>query len=450
FFPAGIKTGEVLARTVVLSEAGNPIFVVFDKEGKIAEEIGEAAGDLEGAFMLSVGSYNAYVDQMNEYLSDKDGIGKGSYLMTRDDYLSAEFKTLDQQHVLQKPNLRPDTTAVVVRGQETLLSKDDNPLLMEAPINLFDASLQSEELRSMLINKEGETVKVTALNIGYKAEYYKDPDNRKDPLGPVPGIVIQGGFYALGGEPGDVTNNEGRYTFGYVMPPCPGFTFEYTTNIYAKLYYKNFHPRGAKFGTYHMMRQGWDFCDGLADVAPGLTLGGLMAQVNAIAMRAARAVPVARNTFSIDVYMVTGQAVVANPDGQSIEMTDKTEYGYEQPDFATIIHNYDENGDGTPDVGYDFDGDGKQEKIVLGNLVWNEEKQRDDFVTAGDGQYQGIYLSSGSRSPEAEDPELKQPDFTRLRDRQADFTHQGLLKTISKEDLKKTDLYIFRESNGQL
>ncbi|TDQ45898.1 hypothetical protein, partial [Permianibacter aggregans] len=31
FFPAGIKTGEVLARTVVLSEAGNPIFVVFDK-----------------------------------------------------------------------------------------------------------------------------------------------------------------------------------------------------------------------------------------------------------------------------------------------------------------------------------------------------------------------------------------------------------------------------------
>ncbi|PAU65359.1 LamG domain-containing protein, partial [Pseudomonas indica] len=62
---------------------------------------------------------------------------------------------------------------------------------------------------------------------------------------------------------------------------------------------------------------------------------------------------------------------------------------------------------------------------------------------------QGIYLSSRHEGVPS-DTEETAPDFTRLIDTAPDFQDRGLLKTITKDDLRDTDIYVFRESNGQL
>jgi len=43
-----------------------------------------------------------------------------------------------------------------------------------------------------------------------------------------------------------------------------------------------------------------------------------------------------------------------------------------------------------------------------------------------------------------------EPDFVRLADTKKSLTPNGKLKSISKDDLKNTDIYVFRESTGQL
>ncbi|TBV01900.1 hypothetical protein [Phytopseudomonas dryadis] len=72
-----------------------------------------------------------------------------------------------------------------------------------------------------------------------------------------------------------------------------------------------------------------------------------------------------------------------------------------------------------------------------------------DFPSLEEAELQGIYLSSRHDGVPGNTEETA-PDFTRLIDTAPDFQHRGLLDTISVEDLRDTDIYVFRESNGQL
>ena len=458
YFPVALEHGKVFARTLVKGPSGYPVFVVYDERGEISQEIGEAVGELQDALIMSRGAYNTYAEELNRILQDRDGVGRGATVMTREAYENYEFLTVDDKPVTNKPSLRPDSTSVLVRSKERLLAPDQSPILLQAPFNLYNAVPLDASIRSLLVNKQGETVTTSTGNIGLKAELYRDPETRREPLGPIPYVFVEGSMIALGGTPGSMTDRQGRYSFSYLLPPCPGFTFEYTSPLFARLYYKNFNPRGQRFGTYHIQRTNYHFCNGIADVAPGLTLGGLMAQIDAMAMRAAAAVPIYPINFPVDVYLITGNARLANcvppehPDSCSrwVATGDGTRYEYQTPDTSPIIHLYDENGDGTPDEGYDFDGDDKPDLIVRGDLQRNPETGKETFVVNPEGTLQGVYLSAGGRSPTAELEESRQPDFTRALDRRADFEHKGLLSSITADDLKKTDLYVFRESNGQL
>ena len=458
YFPVALEHGKVFARTLVKGPSGYPIFVVYDERGEISQEIGEAVGELQDALIMSRGAYNTYAEELNRILQDRDGVGRGATVMTREAYENYEFLTVDDKPVTNKPSLRPDSTSVLVRSKERLLAPDQSPILLQAPFNLYNAVPLDASIRSLLVNKQGETVTTSTGNIGLKAELYRDPETRREPLGPIPYVFVEGSMIALGGTPGSMTDRQGRYSFSYLLPPCPGFTFEYTSPLFARLYYKNFNPRGQRFGTYHIQRTNYHFCNGIPDVAPGLTLGGLMAQIDAMAMRAAAAVPIYPINFPVDVYLITGNARLANcvppehPDSCSrwVVTGDGTRYEYQTPDTSPIIHLYDENGDGTPDEGYDFDGDDKPDLIVRGDLQRNPETGKETFVVNPEGTLQGVYLSAGGRSPTAELEESRQPDFTRALDRRADFEHKGLLSSITADDLKKTDLYVFRESNGQL
>jgi hypothetical protein len=69
-----------------------------------------------------------------------------------------------------------------------------------------------------------------------------------------------------------------------------------------------------------------------------------------------------------------------------------------------------------------------------------------------------VYL--GGNYPASTDPDTGQsfdaegnplnPDLTRLADTPPDFSDQGLLQTLSEDDLAQTDIYFYRVSSGQL
>ena len=262
-----------------------------------------------------------------------------------------------------------------MRRKEALVTPDTNPVLMQAGVDLNEAydKTVGSNIVSILLDKNGKVHTESSNNIGFKAAYFEnesesylaDGRNRnKKALGPLKGVVVEGPIfvhpiYAL-------TDDKGKYSMQYLLPPCPGFTFEYTSNAYALLHYRNFNPRGFKIGTYYLMTPGYDFCNGLGDAPIGFTLQALMTQIEMIAIRASAATPININNFYADTVVLTGRAVLRNPDGSPVDVGVPTAYGANVPALEGVLHQYDEDGDGENDLGFDFDGDSKPEKLVRG------------------------------------------------------------------------------------
>ena len=124
---------------------------------------------------------------------------------------------------------------------------------------------------------------------------------------------------------------------------------------------------------------------------------------------------------------------------------------------------------------YDFDGDGKRDLATIGQLLcfdgqgerivaYEELCQqgevrlfRVDQAATSQGKiaksilqeadkpyYQGVFYSSQV------DETINMPPVIRLLDDAINDYHQGLVEVIAREDLRNTDIYVFRESTGDL
>ncbi|PAU58513.1 hypothetical protein BZL41_17740, partial [Pseudomonas sp. PIC25] len=208
---------------------------------------------------------------------------------------------------------------------------------------------------------------------------------------------------------------------------CPGFYFEYTTPAYLELQYKRFNPRGGSYMPYYLTKIDYDSCNGLGVWSLAATFVTLTA---ATPMKSAM-------DFPIDLMVLDGAAKVRNA-----TLAEKTEYRSETAERGRYLQQR-----------YDFDGDETPDYVVPGKKVTREVngEQKTVFVTTPveQAELQGIYLSSRHEGVPS-DTEETAPDFTRLIDTAPDFQDRGLLKSISKDDLRDTDIYVFRESNGQL
>ena len=121
--------------------------------------------------------------------------------------------------------------------------------------------------------------------------------------------------------------------------------------------------------------------------------------------------------FPVNVAMLSGEADLRNTeDGKPLAQVTKTVYAYQPIDFLPVL----------PD-NIDLDGDGKSDTARL------------DPET----NQVSMWLSD-------QDPDKDPPVLTRQADFDPDFTNQGLVKSISREDLRNTDIYVYRISNGQL
>lgn len=419
------KFGAVYSRAIVLSEDGHPVYVEYNVSGKEAAEIGEATGRLESAQVMPAASYRALLQR----LSDAQERYPDSQVMKAADYRSKTFKTVTGE-TINKPQLARNSLTVLVRADQQLYSTDGKDLLLlELPIK--SDVRPSGSSQSLLLSEEGDILHQTANTIGYRVGFYgKDGkvaengarERDSEIYGPLVGVPV-----TLAHSGGAVTNDEGKYNMFYFLPPCPGFTFEYTTNAYLELHYKRFNPRGSTYMPYYMVRQDWDFCMGLSALS-WLVMG----------IEASIATPIKPNfDFPVDLMVLDGGATM-----KGAKLGAKTEYSSET---GKRDHYLQEK--------YDFDGDEKPDWVVPGKKVTKEieGESREVFVKTSleEAALQGIYLSSRYESVPANTEETG-PDFTRLIDTAPDFEDRGLLKSVSEEDLRDTDIYVFRQSNGQL
>ncbi|WP_236205924.1 COG1470 family protein [Pseudomonas tohonis] len=423
------KFGAVYTRAIVLSPNGKPIWVEYGSDGKEAREIGEATGPLEQAQVMSGDIYRAYLQR----LKDARERYPQSEVMTAATYRGTSFKTVDGK-AIDKPSLSPSSLTVLVRGEkERFSTKGDELLLLQMPI---DSNVTpSSSSKALLLSKEGQILHQGSNSIGFRAGFFGkdgkvDDKNTRDRdakiYGPLPGVGVTLGSHVTGGYA--LTDDDGKYRMNYFLPPCPGFFFEYTTPAYLELYYKRFNPRGSSNMPYYLTRPDYDTCNGM----------GLWSLDAAMVVLTAATPMKQAMDFPIDLMVLDGSAQF----GGGVKLGDKTAYS----DKTGKRDNYLQEK-------YDFDGDGKPDWVVPGKKVTKEVegKQKEVFVKTSlkEAELQGIYISSRFDAV-PENTEKTGPDFTRLIDVAPDMENRGLLESISKDDLKDTDIYVFRESNGQL
>jgi hypothetical protein len=422
------KHGAVYTRAIVLSQAGNPYYVEYDSSGNEGREIAEKTGQYERAQIVA-GTY--YRSQLQRLADSKERYPEHEEL-TAAAYRSSSFTTAAGE-TIQKPSISPAALTVLVRAQNNRYLKDGSDLLLlELPIK---ASVQpSASSQSILLSEAGDILHQTANTIAFRVGFFgkdgkvetsKRRDFDSQIYGKMPNVVVSMGGFTPGGIA--ATDENGKYSMNYFLPPCPGFTFEYTTPVYLELYYSRFNPRGNSMMPYYLVRQDYDFCNGLSALSMWATL----------AMTTSATFIKPKFDFPVDLMVVDGAASFAN-----VKLDAKTAYNPDTSDYAKTLQN-----------AYDFDGDEKPEIIVPGKKVKKEidGKEREVFVetAVAEAELQGIYLSSRHNAKPASTEDTA-PDFTRLIDTTADFKDRGMLQSITSEDLRDTDIYVFRESTGQL
>ncbi|TBV01908.1 hypothetical protein DNK34_20025 [Pseudomonas dryadis] len=423
------KHGAAYTRAIVPGPNGRPVYVEYDGSGKESREIGEAVGPYERAQLMSAGVYRAWLQR----LADARERYPDSAVMTAAAYRGKTFKTVDGQPI-SKPAVGPGILGVLVRGDAQLFSTDGKELLLlELPID--PQVTPAAQSQALLLSESGQILHQSANAIGFRvgffgqdgqvAEGYSNRDREAQIYGPLPGVGVTLGGFITGGYA--LTDEQGRYSMNYFLPACPGFTFEYSTPAYLELSYKRFNPRGSSFMPYYLVRQDYDFCNGLG-----------VYSMAAAAVIASSATPIKRPMdFPVDLMVIDGAASFG-----SARLGQSTAYSDAVGERGQHLQQH-----------YDFDGDEQPDYVVPGKKVTREVEgeQREVFVSTSleEAELQGIYLSSRHDGVPGNTEETA-PDFTRLIDTAPDFQHRGLLDTISAEDLRDTDIYVFRESNGQL
>jgi hypothetical protein len=152
--------------------------------------------------------------------------------------------------------------------------------------------------------------------------------------------------------------------------------FDFTTDVWAELRYKNFMPVGSPSIPYCLRMQSWDFC--FAQLLPPF------ASYQNYPPGAGSAY---QHNMKVDVMFLTGLISLKNIAGEEVEIGETTTYTA-----------FDENADTRAQEFYDFNGDGASDTVLLGTIK---------TITNADGvEVEAFVLESEFTDPE-EEPELQ-------------------------------------------
>jgi RHS repeat-associated protein len=435
-----------MARSVVLNEQGQPILVEYNEdgtEGSVISIPGEYADKIGKLRVISAYEYRMEQARLRDYQEHHaEDLAMDAEVLSRTDFMEQTYLTADGQS-LSPVELPGYVQSVLVRGRSNRIGNDSHQLvLLSFSVDLSE-DFNPPEKGSILLNPTGQVITSSPLNIAPRVGFFGDPEEaqefytsiRKNDdkiFGPVKNVKV---YVSPEVFPGSltVTDSKGKYSMVFRLPYCPG-GFDYTTDMWAELYYANFSPNGMPALPYYLRRQDWTYCYDLPPFSGGGGLAGAMNYVNAMAVMATMAVPFYNLDMKVDVMFLSGKAVLQNADGTPVEIANVTEYRADNPETLPIAQQF-----------YDLDGDGNRDISVLGDMA--EVTGETGIITAvfqpnPNGKLQGVFLSSR--------PNEGVPHLFRQADSIKNTAPNGVLKSISKEDLRKTDVLVFRESTGEL
>jgi YD repeat-containing protein len=401
------RWGVVAAKGRVLGPNNKPIWVEYDADGNVVRDIGEAHEEpLENAEVISGHAYRTYEQAYRAVQAQYTDIE----VLSAQTYQERTFMGPDGQ-ALSKPALAFNTNSVVVRDPQSVYGSM-NLVLLQSVLDLNRLEILPESVASVLLSSGGWVITTSQLNIGFRTAFYTPKESLahevdgnwhkgKDDMagldmdqhklwGPIQGVEITGGI-----EPTS-SDSQGRFR-AYRTSSCDTLNF-----VNAKLRYNILDPQD-KFPGHYILTQEWQpDCWWVPECLPGagppMTGGGTLAGVMAY-------------------IAYQNQCMLTAPNG----------LGYAP--ISSIKHNY------TAKIKFHVD------VVMVSGAIRLRNPAGSLNVAGGDNtayRYTAPLFTIGPT------------DGTRVADTAPDFTHQGLLATISEADLKKTDLYIFRTSNDQL
>jgi hypothetical protein len=463
------QIGAVQSRSLVLGSHGKPVYVEYDTSGKIASNwLTEAYGEDANDFVMNAGTYRAIVQSFNNFIaSNKSGTARGAYVLSAKEYadqaanggFTANITQADgsvKSVLVPSPNLNPDTKSVLVRSSANIpdpaVLGSKGIVLFEAPIDLKSGQIKQldDSVKSLLINNSGDVIKQSQYDIGLRAAYYAPAgtDTTNDtnilskpgqiPLGPVINAQVETG---LGLTP-VYTDSKGQFSIPVDIPPCPGFSFNYDYTANVRVPYRNFNPQSQYPIGYHYFRSVPTsvLCVGYGEIPITGTLSGEMIQIDAQANSSlTNLTGTSYLHIPVDIALFNGAGMLTNitPDGAdeqasaSIRVGDSTTYDSSVASLTLL--------DPTTEH-YDFNGDQKPD--------WVSQPNKNGTVSVLLNQQPAGLDADGN--PIDSQGNLIPPDIQRLEDYKPDFKDRGLLTQISAADLKKTDIYLFRVSTGEL
>ncbi|WP_159558526.1 hypothetical protein [Alcanivorax sp. S71-1-4] len=445
-----MSQGYVMARAQVVGPNGGPILIKARIQGNAVtaettevEEIGEvvAGGHLDGSYILSGDEYREVLSRWATLRATQPELASRAEFTTRDRL--AQGLKLANGDMSEPLTLPTHLHTVVVLGEEDRFGQDTRRHVLIAAPFLFDRDTTLEDgVSSLLMDADGnllDTAQGSGVGSGdfdvevftYRTAFYAEPGGTEQSeqrlqegdeiFGPVANATIEqlgwyGPSYALTGSDGRYTVNAPmlcmRTGWGYYL--VPGIEFPLTLTVPTV----PFNPNRLGIPPYYELRTVYAAC-GDAGYRPN------------------------RFDFLIDVLWLVGEMHLANTPG-----------GAPIPVGETVTYE-GENREGDPTTQeWDFDGDGENDTVLLADKVTETDDDTGMDYTVPqeneEGAWQAVYFSSGSRSPEAEILAERVPDLWRLADRSLDQRATGILTGISEDALRHTDVYIFRESTGEL
>ncbi len=461
----GFNHGYVYSRAAITNEQGQYTWGRYNPEnGEYLGDIAVAGDSLNPAEwrVMSGDVYRSIIKQKRDLHKSQSDLE----LLSRADYESSDLLLANGQAMANKPALSATTAYVSILPQTRRLIDDPQSLILaQYPVNP-DISV-GDNIVSILYQYRGDGIGNIHLQssdrIGFKAAFTKDKDGNAvasaefinvnkfrsgeyTPVSPLEGVVIESARQPGGG----MTDETGHYSALWMYPACPRFSMEYTNKLTAKLYYKRFNPRQKSRVnyTYTAQKTLYDYCVADFYMVPffgpvPLGLGHINPNTYALSFPIDRSyltgvAQLTRNAYALNDRVILGKG--------NVSVVDSTEYLAKAPDNSTTTSAY-----------YDFDRDGITDTVTAGHY---EDKPIDEgadaceakgktrkFVTGEPEEVQGVWLTGSGNTPEN-----CQPNLTRVIDSNSyqDLTNQGLLSKIGAEDLRDTDIYIVRVSDGKL
>jgi hypothetical protein len=427
--------GHVMVRAPVTTEDGEPVWAEYNEQGGHSR-----LRQLDGqrGIVRSGAEIRAYQAQLAQFRAQYQNAIE---ILNIDQFRGGQFLTADDRPITGWPSTPSDALVVVIPAKEKRFNDKGRQIdHYFFPVNESTLSAAvGDGVTSLFFDEDGNELYRSDDRIGLLTAYHTDssgeiPDATEyDPpsglislnrdsyevLGPVSGVYIE--TFGGAGIHAGASDTSGSYVIRGRLSPCPGFAYFPEVDGYARLFYSNFHPRGVPSIPYYLRRRSYNACIGYGAFPPGLDLGGLMAQTAVIGIVAGTPENITVLNYPVGVHMLVGQAHM-----MGVEVGGQTEY----------------HGEASPQNPYevktDYDGDGQLDNTVRG--AFNAEGL---FEAKPGGDRYGVFFSASPRSD-------GQPNITRIVDTAPYIASTGLLKTISKEDFKNTDILVFRESTGEL